>query len=748
MMQKNVTFLIPIFNLLEDRLNNLKFILPFILNTGCKTILVEQVSTQESALKNLISEIVPEVNKKIFEHALYVNTSKVIHKTGMINSIVNTKIDTKYVWVNDVDFYMKFDSVLKQEWNAEFIQPYSVAKKLSKNDSHLLFAGKSINVDFSDKYTDYISLYGALSFIFDVQEFLKIGGMNETIYGWGCEDVELCKRVKSAYNIQNISMKGIHLYHPIEIEAPQKESVFDINTYFDKIYCINLDRRNDRWENVNKKFQDKKIKVERFRAIDAVDVDDEEFKNANPNGLHGIEASVNGIIENKSAMGCLLSHLSIIKDAKEKNYKRILIFEDDVIFSDDFDARIKSINELNWRLIYLGASQFSTNKLRLRNNFYLSENTYGTFAYAIDCDLYDTIIKKFTEKRKSADNYLLEVQSENYGDCYTFYPNIVISDVEDSNIRPACSMQDYANLVGWDLKRFTKKTKIKRILLLPDVREWAFDNIAKAIVKYNPYPDKINYDITYVKDILEKKIELKNSDWDLIFVMFEAEKIIPDGKNIVRGCYSAFWLERPEFSPEKLGHSFSNCKGAVFVNPELRRKISPFLTDKFPTSVIYDSSDENMFYPVEGIKNKQFTAVFVGNPNRRIKNFPDIQYICKQAGVALEVCSNVPSKYLIYEYNKADVCINFSTFEGGPQTFTESSLCGTPMLIRSTNELSKLIPCFKGETIEDFIDTLKFLKRNRDVCKQRGNEARNFVLNNLTYKHAAIKFANFFLELK
>jgi glycosyltransferase involved in cell wall biosynthesis len=94
------------------------------------------------------------------------------------------------------------------------------------------------------------------------------------------------------------------------------------------------------------------------------------------------------------------------------------------------------------------------------------------------------------------------------------------------------------------------------------------------------------------------------------------------------------------------------------------------------------------------------------------------------------------------------VCINFSTFEGGPQTFAESSLCGTPMLIRSTNELSKLIPCFKGETREDFIDTLKFLKKNRDICRQRGKEARNFVLNNFTYKDTAKKFANFFLKLK
>ena len=121
--------------------------------------------------------------------------------------------------------------------------------------------------------------------------------------------------------------------------------------------------------------------------------------------------------------------------------------------------------------------------------------------------------------------------------------------------------------------------------------------------------------------------------------------------------------------------------------------------------------------------------------------------ICKQAKVKLEVCANVPSKYLVYEYNKADLCINFSTFEGGPQTFVESALCGTPMLIRNTNELSKLIPCFSGETKEDFIDTLKFLKNNRDVCEHRGKEARQFAINNFTYRDTAKKFADFFMQV-
>ena len=400
--------------------------------------------------------------------------------------------------------------------------------------------------------------------------------------------------------------------------------------------------------------------------------------------------------------------------------------------------------------MYLGASQCNWTGIGVSDNFYKSKNTFGTFAYAVDMSLYDELIEQFGNKKKQVDRILSDVQEKYYNSCYTFYPNIAIADVEDSDIRDTTDIDinKHAITMRWNLDNFElgKQTK-KKILLVPDTYNWAFDNIAKAIVKYNPYPDKIKYSIVYVKDILEKKITVDISKWDLIYVMFEAETSIPDGKNVIRGCYSAFWLEYPQFSPEKLGKSFSNCKGAVFVNPELKRQVMPFLPDKFPTSVIYDSSDENMFYPVKKIKNKEFTVVFVGNPDRKIKNFSDIEYICKQAKVKLEVCANVPSKYLVYEYNKADLCINFSTFEGGPQTFVESALCGTPMLIRNTNELSKLIPCFSGETKEDFIDTLKFLKNNRDVCEHRGKEARQFAINNFTYRDTAKKFADFFMQV-
>ena len=522
-----------------------------------------------------------------------------------------------------------------------------------------------------------------------------------------------------------------------------EQNEFKINIYFDKIYCLNLDRRQDRWKKASEQFNRFNINVERWSAIDGDSLDNKLLDYYNPDGLKGEEASILGIPENKNAIGCLLSHLEIIKNAKEKGHRNILIFEDDVILSNNFLEEVKQIEKLDWKLLYLGASQFLWNNIEIKDGHYNCKKTLGTFAYAIDSSIYDDLINIFEKGSQSVDNLLSIIQSKYKNGCFTIYPNIVISNVENSDIRYEKNISTYANSMRWDLNMFNNKIKI---LLVPDVENWAFDNIAKSIIKYNPYPDKIEYTIKYARDIHQKKDSVI-FDWDLVFVMWEAERIIPDGDNVIRGCYSAFWLENNFFSEEKISEFFKSSRGGVFANDFLKDSICKFLPEDYTQTTIHDSTDENKFYPIDNLKEKEFTAIFVGNTNRKIKNYKDIVDICEISGIKLITCTDISNEELINYYNKADICINFSTFEGGPQTFLESSLCEVPMLIRSNNELSKLIPCFKGDDKEDFIRIIKKLKNNREECKEVGRKARNIVLENFTYKKTAKKFADFFLNV-
>lgn len=210
MNSEDVTFIIPVFNLKTHRINNLKFILPYILNTKCRVLVVEQIDGDKSNISEILKKI------EGVEHLFFNTSEKRFHKTGLINWAVVHHVKTKYAWINDVDYYMKFQSVLDSDWNEKFIQPYSIAKKLSEIDSNNLLSGKSINVDYSEMSSQYISMYGALSFIFDVNEFTKNRGMDESVYGWGYEDMEFSARIKKKYEIQKIELRGIHLWHPVE----------------------------------------------------------------------------------------------------------------------------------------------------------------------------------------------------------------------------------------------------------------------------------------------------------------------------------------------------------------------------------------------------------------------------------------------------------------------------------------------------------------------------------------------------
>ena len=115
-----------------------------------------------------------------------------------------------------------------------------------------------------------------------------------------------------------------------------------INDYFDKIYCINLDRRTDRWEDIClPQFKKLGLEVERFSAVDGLTLD-------LPHGHR----------YNCELAGCH-SHLNALQKAKDDGVDKLLLLEDDVVFIENVNERFNEvINNVptNWEYLFFGGN--------------------------------------------------------------------------------------------------------------------------------------------------------------------------------------------------------------------------------------------------------------------------------------------------------------------------------------------------------------------------------------------------------
>ena len=227
-------------------------------------------------------------------------------------------------------------------------------------------------------------------------------------------------------------------------DRKEDDNVLNINDYFDNIYVLNLDRSTDRYLKIKNKLESLNIKYQRFSAVDGKNINDNEYDFSK--FVQG-----RGMIENKYALGCLRSHISIIKDAKDKGYKKILILEDDILVSKDIHVYFQKLRNIdNWKLLYFGSSQYNWD-VQFIDDFYYAKRTLGTFSYALDHTIYDQILSSNKEEL-SFDNLIVKSLQEKFkGQCYVFYPNICIADVSESLIRENRNQELHSKKMRWDI---------------------------------------------------------------------------------------------------------------------------------------------------------------------------------------------------------------------------------------------------------------------------------------------------------
>jgi GR25 family glycosyltransferase involved in LPS biosynthesis len=120
--------------------------------------------------------------------------------------------------------------------------------------------------------------------------------------------------------------------------------------YFDCIYYINLDRRPDRKNHMEKQLDNFNLSATRVQAFDGKTL---KWKK---------EYGVWSKYWNEGAFACCLSHRQALTDAYNKNYEKILILEDDAVLDQDFFKSLdKAWDDLpsNWHMLYLSANHGS-----------------------------------------------------------------------------------------------------------------------------------------------------------------------------------------------------------------------------------------------------------------------------------------------------------------------------------------------------------------------------------------------------
>jgi len=171
---------------------------------------------------------------------------------------------------------------------------------------------------------------------------------------------------------------------------------------FDQIYCINLDKRADRWKFIcEPQFKKHKLDVQRVSAIDGKE----------------LRRITTGSSQFRGRIGCAMSHLKVLRLIKESNASHALILEDDALFADDFVASFQTLIHNvpnNWDMIFLGANCIKYTPIG--NGIIKLNRAYTTHAYMVSSHMIDELIdlvrnhiEKWTLEGKNTPHTALDV---------------------------------------------------------------------------------------------------------------------------------------------------------------------------------------------------------------------------------------------------------------------------------------------------------------------------------------------------
>lgn len=161
-----------------------------------------------------------------------------------------------------------------------------------------------------------------------------------------------------------------------------------------KTYCINLDRRPDRWDLVKAQFDKHGLEIERFAAIDGNDFAKQTKSSAANNG-------------------CTLSHYFLIERAKLMGFDAVMILEDDVILAENFTTALEdTLHRLpaDWDMLLFGGSH-KIPPDRINSHILKANRTLTTHGYIMRSSMFVEALNCMSELDSEVDGYTSMLQT-------------------------------------------------------------------------------------------------------------------------------------------------------------------------------------------------------------------------------------------------------------------------------------------------------------------------------------------------
>lgn len=222
---------------------------------------------------------------------------------------------------------------------------------------------------------------------------------------------------------------------------------------FTKILYINLDRRNDRKEHMEKEL--KKINyngsVERIPAVDGRKLVKDDLNNLlDDNAINQFMDTSDrqfapGSYMSKGAAGCALSHRKCWENILYGNHEIVLILEDDIRFDDAFNEKLKDIltKVPDYDILYIG---FHEARESTQHNDILKKPgqvVFGLYGYIVNKRIAQKLLDMFP------------IQGQIDSEIAKIYNDIKVYHVNE-DLRIINSDHSFNNSLGTDIQLIEK----------------------------------------------------------------------------------------------------------------------------------------------------------------------------------------------------------------------------------------------------------------------------------------------------